>query len=183
MFNRKKEENEFDPYSVDKLARVPLVLKILVLKYWLGGAAAYFIFMGLNSMLGQERTIDSYFIFCIILGMFADLIVNRFIRMMGTSKKPTDKYIFVSGTSFVTLFLNILYTVVLFIMMFYAWSLLDLIFNFESHETFRKYIYFEEPFTFALLYVLADSLALAIKRYSILLYKKIRYKNISDEDE
>lgn len=181
-FGNKKNENEFDPYSVDKLARIPLVLKILVIKYWLGGAAAYFVFMGLNNLLGS-RTIDSYLIFCIILGMATDLIVNRFIRMMGTSKKPTEKYLFVNGTSFITLFLNILYAILLFAMMFGFWSGLDAIVHFNNHETLRRYIYFEEPFLFGLMFVLADLLAIVIKNNVIKLYKKIRYGSIDDTEE
>ena len=41
-----KDENmDFNPYEVDKLARVPSWIKILLLKYW-AAAAACFLLMG-----------------------------------------------------------------------------------------------------------------------------------------
>lgn len=185
----KKEENEFDPYSVDKLSRVPLVLKIFIIKYWGAGAAAMFVYLGLNQYLPVDQfgnlNYDAHAVYWIIAGLFIDLLMNKLIRMMGNPMKPTQKYIFVNGSSAFTIFGNILYACVTwFVIVFTYNKVLFLIFRDRVYELSANWSPFN-PFTWALLFVICDALFLLVKNLIIKLYKKFRYgkENVKYEDE
>lgn len=183
-----QNENEFDPYAVDKLSRVPLVLKVLVVKYWGAGAAAFLVFMGLNKFLPSDvdgsRNLDAYLIFWVIFGLIIDFFMNKLIRMMGNPIKPTQKYIFINGSSAFTIFGNILYAALCwYIIMWGYQGFLQLIFDDIKYNALNPRLWSpENPFTFALLFTICDILLLLIKNGIIKLYRYIHFgKENKDE--
>lgn len=187
--NKNKNENEFDPYSVDKLARIPLVLKILVIKYWGAGAACLFVYLGMNQYLPTEvngtLNYDAHAIFWVLFGLVLDLFVNKLIRMMGNPMKPTQKYIFVNGSSAFTIFANIVYAIVTWFIIIYTYnSVLTLIFKDGINDLSSAWSPFN-PFTWAALFVVCDAILLTIKNLLIKLIKRIRYgkEDIEYEDQ
>lgn len=188
-FKKEKEQNEFDPYSVDKLSRIPLVLKIFVIKYWGAGAAALFVYLGMNQYLPVESNgslnYDAHAIFWVIFGLVIDLMMNKLIRMMGNPLRPTQKYIFVNGSSAFTIFGNIVYACVTWFVIVFSYNrVLYWIFRDKVADLSPSWSPFN-PFTWALLFVICDALFLLIKNLIIKLYRKIRYgkENIKYEDE
>ena len=55
----KRIAEEFDPYKVDKLSKIPSWLIILVLKYWAAAAAVFFTVIG-GIDIGLDFSYDNY---------------------------------------------------------------------------------------------------------------------------
>lgn len=183
-----ENENEFDPYSVDKLARVPLVLKVFIIKYWGAGAAALLVYMAFNQFMPVDEAgqinLDGHAVFWIVLGLIIDFFMNKVIRMMGNPIKPTQKYIFVNGSSAFTIFGNILYAALCWFIIINAYDgFLRLIFSDIKYNALDARLWSPfNPFTFALLFVLCDGLLLLIKNQLIRLYRYIHFgKEEKDE--
>lgn len=86
----KHKEPQFDPYQIDKLARIHPSIKIGFLKFWIIGAAFYMVVYGLPQRFDY---LDRMVLFWLVLVLMIEYIGNSFIMWMNTPDTSTLKYL------------------------------------------------------------------------------------------
>ena len=177
-----KDENmDFNPYEVDKLARVPSWIKILLLKYW-AAAAACFLLMGAWE-LGLNVFNDSPDVtirLVILLGLFLTVLMNYpirvIIRLMYNRRNNTYKYNMVNMKGIKTLPLALVYNMAIAILIF----ILNVNFLSKFHLVFDPFGTTDgtgiEPFTIALVYMLIDGICIIVKNIIVMIAQRVIYK-------
>ena len=177
-----KDENmDFNPYEVDKLARVPSWIKILLLKYW-AAAAACFLLMGAWE-LGLNVFNDSPDVtirLVILLGLFLTVLMNYpirvIIRLMYNRRNNTYKYNMVNMKGLKTLPLALVYNMAIAILIF----ILNVNFLSKFHLVFDPFGTTDgtgiEPFTIALVYMLIDGICIIVKNIIVMIAQRVIYK-------
>lgn len=100
-----KTEKQYDPYGIDKLTRVPVIIKVLLLKFWGAGAAGYLVFLSF-SMTNPTAIYEAYWL---VHTLVTDIIINRFIMMWAKPDAPTRQFTFITGRSLFSLIFNLIY--------------------------------------------------------------------------
>ena len=177
-----KDENmDFNPYEVDKLARVPSWIKILLLKYW-AAAAACFLLMGAWE-LGLNVFNDSPDVtirLVILLGLFLTVLMNYpirvIIRLMYNRRNNTYKYNMINMKGLKTLPLALVYNMAIAILIF----ILNVNFLSKFHLVFDPFGTTDgtgiEPFTIALVYMLIDGICIIVKNIIVMIAQRVIYK-------
>ena len=158
-----KLEKELDPYKIDKFARIPMWIIVLVLKWWFAGAIYYFAYMGVLVQTQDGST--EAIIGGVIFGAILDLLINRIIRFMEREKGANEKYILVTTKKYVSFILNMLYGLFVSFLITYGFGFLVAsiakLFNYTGNLGM-------EPILFGILFVLIDFALIKLKR----LFKK-----------
>jgi len=177
-----KDENmDFNPYEVDKLARVPSWIKILLLKYW-AAAAACFLLMGAWE-LGLNVFNDSPDVtirLVILLGLFLTVLMNYpirvIIRLMYNRRNNTYKFNMINMKGLKTLPLALVYNMAIAILIF----ILNVNFLSKFHLVFDPFGTTDgtgiEPFTIALVYMLIDGICIIVKNIIVMIAQRVIYK-------
>ena len=177
-----KDENmDFNPYEVDKLARVPSWIKILLLKYW-AAAAACFLLMGAWE-LGLNVFNDSPDVtirLVILLGLFLTVLMNYpirvIIRLMYNRRNNTYKFNMINMKGLKTLPLALVYNMAIAILIF----VLNVSFLSKFHLVFDPFGTTDgtgiEPFTIALVYMLIDGICIIVKNIIVMIAQRVIYK-------
>ena len=199
--NNKKTNNSIDeikeinanPYELDKFSKIPSWIKILFLKYW-AAAAAVFFFLISNFLLDftqleeegkkaeSNLTIDFMVILFICLGLtlFFTYIVRPIVRFMFNRQDNTFKYNMVNVRGLWALPLNFAY---MFIVSFCIYPL-QFIFTVKwgiNTNLFGQAVGID-PFTYGVMFLIVDSIALLIKNGIIMIYQRISYKKQINAD-
>lgn len=186
--NREQVNQDINPYEVDKLSRVPSWLVILILKYWAAAAAVYFGLIGglslgldfsswetaesLQGKLAQDEAI--IIILALALALVLNYIVKPIVRLMYNRRNNTYKFNMVNGKGFVYLFVSLAYTFVLsFVLYFITLFLSNYHLVLDPFGTSGNQGI--DPFTYALCFLIVDSIFVLIKNGIVSLYKRIKY--------
>lgn len=164
----KKKEKEFDPYTVDKLSKVPTWLKAIFIKFWFPGCVCYFIMMGLN-LMGLDATV----VIGLVLGLIVDILVNPCFRLMQSDRKEYDNYMMFPFPFKVywTLIANMVYYVCVLICVNYCYYGLNLLFNNLWGTSGELYVAVE-PLLMGILVLLFDMAFIGIKDAVVWLVRK-----------
>lgn len=81
--SRRGRQKQFDPYKTDFLARIPVWVKALFVKFWFAGAVCYFVMWGLNI----RNSLDSLVLTGAVMGLIVDVLVNPLYRYLETDRK------------------------------------------------------------------------------------------------
>ena len=105
--SRRGRQKQFDPYKTDFLARIPVWVKALFVKFWFAGAVCYFVMWGLNI----RNSLDSLVLTGAVMGLIVDVLVNPLYRYLETDRKEYNAYMMFPFPfrQFWTFFTNILY--------------------------------------------------------------------------
>ena len=185
--------NDIDPYKVDKLSKVPSWLIVLLLKYWAAAAAIYFIGMDTfvinwsdvdNVKLSENIDIVAYvasqtllltILFGLFLAIFTNYIVRPFVRMMYNRRNNTFRYNMVNVKGFKSFILALLYNMplsflltIIVVWMGYFGLVLD-----PFGTTGGTGV---EPFSYALVYIIVDSICVLIKDVIVNIHERAKYK-------
>lgn len=173
---KKAREKEFDPYTVDKLSKVPTWLKAVFIKFWFAGCVCYFIMMGLN-LMGLDATV----IIGLVLGLVVDILVNPCFRLMQSDRKEYDNYMMFPFPfkAYWTLIANMVYYIILLIGVNYCYYGLNLLFNNIWGTTDELYVAVE-PLLMGLLVLIFDMAFIGIKDLIVYLVRRHR-KNKEEE--
>jgi hypothetical protein len=189
-----KDENmDFNPYEVDKLARVPSWIKILLLKYWAAAAACFLLFgaseLGLNV---YSDSVDGTVKLIMLLGLFFTILMNYpirvIIRLMYNRRNNTYRYNMINMKGLKTfplaLVYNFIIAVIAFIIIVDVLSPNGLVFD-PFGTTGGIGI---EPFTVGFIYLFVDGIFVLIKNliyrlWQIHVYKKQINTNIKIEPQ
>ena len=156
-----KEKN--NPYLVDKLSKIPAIVKVLFLKFWVAGAAFYLIFMSIELL--KIDFLDQLAIFVLILTLLNEYVIHKLIVYISVPGNSTIKYLphFIKRSSVKSLVATLIYTTLLtglsFAMILYLWM------GVLNFHTIDYYLSGAEsgPFGFGLCYIAVDMLYISIR--------------------
>jgi hypothetical protein len=191
---KEKDVNQINPYELDKLSKIPSWLIIIFLKYWAAAAAVYFGLIGgvsfgldfsewgeptdIIQKLAQDEIIIFILAFALCLGM--NYIVKPIVRMMYNRRNNTYRYNMVNGKGFVYLFVTFIYAFVLSIILYFMTNILSyygLVLDlFGTTGSIGI-----DPFTYALCFIVVDSIFIAAKNGINILINRIKYKKLLEE--
>lgn len=169
MSKKKKEEKkttledgtEVDPYSIDKLQTIPVILKILLIKFWVVGAAFLFVVMGLRPETFD--TLDKLVLLILIITLGIEYISNLAISFMDRPEKPIKHHMShdFNKRKFYSLFVTLLYATVMVLLTHFTLEFLvrmgmKTIGDFISEST-------ADPFTFAIIFLIYDMLYIYLR--------------------
>lgn len=174
----KEVENSNNAYNKqDKLGKIPSWIKIILLKYWVAGAAFYFFGMGGYFLWYNEsgdETGNTIRILAIVgLGytLFKEYLEKNIIRYMRTNEDDTYRYNLINLHGVKSFFAHLVYCYALTVFM------ASILVNFvKVKDVWGTGSIGYEPFTVALVYLILDILCILIKNLIILVVKKIQYK-------
>lgn len=163
---KKDQAQEFNPYSVDKLAKVPTWIKALFVKFWFAGAICYFCLWGLGNYINSQ--LDLVFLTGIVMGLITDLIINNAFLYFQSDKREYEKYMFItiSGKKIWPIFANIILGIVEQFGIIGIYSLINSQIDNPS-KTLGV-----EPILYGLFFVLIDMALISIKNLIQKLIKK-----------
>lgn len=187
--SKKKKENidEFNPYEVDKLSKIPSWLIIFVLKFWAAAAAVFFTIIGgidigidfskdnFNNVIASINKSEQIIV---IIGFAISILLNYAVKqiviLLNNRRNNTYKYNLINQTGLLGFFLHLLYGIVVSFVLFFAISFLGYkgwVFNlFGTSE------YGIEPFTYGLCFIIIDILCVIIKNIVCDIVERIKYK-------
>lgn len=180
-------EIEANPYELDKFSKIPSWIKIFFLKYW-AAAAAVFFFLVSNFLLDfteledAEKKLSTNFaldfavilFICLGLTLFFTYIVRPIVRFMFNRQNNTFKYNMVNIRGLWALPMNFAYMFVVSIIIYPMQYILTVKWGINTN-LFGQAAGID-PFTFGLMFLIVDSIALLIKNGIIIIYQRISYK-------
>ena len=166
-----KNEQQFDPYRIDRLAMIPAPVKAVVIKFWFAGAVYYFIGLGIAA-LNTPSQLDLVVVLGIVLGMVTDLMVNSIFRFMRTDKNDYAPYMVFGAKKFRNFFLNILYNIVLSFLIAYTYNFINIFAQNLGWVEEGAVLITAEPLLYGVFYLMYDFAVLGI----IALVRKIMKK-------
>lgn len=166
-----KKSKEFDPYRRNILARIPVWLKAVFIKWWFAGAVCFFIMWGIGL-----KDLDAIVLVGVVLGVIVDVLVNPIFRMMESDKKEYNNYMMFPFPfkAFWTFFTNIIYYVVIALLINYCYLGVNELMNLIKGTLGEDYhIYVAvEPLLFGVFCVIADMAFIGIKDLIVYLVKR-----------
>jgi hypothetical protein len=166
---KRGKERKFDPYSIDKLSRVPTTLKALFIKWWFAGVVCYFIMMGLGYYLMYDD-LDMIIVLGIVMGIVVDVFVNPIFHFLESDRKEYDNFMLFPFPfkKFWTFFTNILYYMCVIIAVAY-------IFVFINGTLLNgKATLGVEPLLFGIFTVIVDMIVIGIKDLIVFLIRRAK---------
>ena len=181
-----KDENmDINPYEMDKLAKVPSWLKILLLKYWAAAAASFLLFgisfLGLDIFKESEvDNIETTVKLVILIGLFLAVFMNYgvrlVVRLMYNRRNNTYRYNMVNIKGLKSFFVSIVYNMLMALIIYYVTVYIlspnGLVFD-PFGTTGGIGI---EPFTVGLIYLFFDAIFLVIKNLILMAFQRYKYK-------
>lgn len=162
---------EFDPYKTDKLAKIPVWVKALFIKFWFAGAVCFFVNMGLGTVISDP--LDLLAIDGVVLGILTDVLVNPIFRFLESSEKEYNNYMMFPFPlkKFWTLFTNIVYYVAIML------GVLGLYYVMNEFGGMGVYV---EPLLFGVFAVIIDMAFIGIKDLIVYLVKRAKRNKQED---
>lgn len=187
--SKKKKENidEFNPYEVDKLSKIPSWLIIFVLKFWAAAAAVFFTIIGgidigidfskdnFNNVIASINKSEQIIV---IIGFTISILLNYAVKqvviLLNNRRNNTYKYNLINQTGLLGFFLHLLYGIVVSFVLFFAISFLG--YKGWVINLFGTSEYGIEPFTYGLCFIIIDILCVIIKNIVCDIVERIKYK-------
>ena len=191
---KEKDVNQINPYELDKLSKIPSWLIVILLKYWAAAAAVYFgliggISIGLDfSDWGEPTDIVEKFaqdeiiilILAFALCIVMNYIVKPIVRLMYNRRNNTYKYNMINGKGFVFLFVTFFYTFILSLILYFITNILSyygLVLDlFGTTGSIGI-----DPFTYALCFLVVDSIFVLCKNCINMIINRIKYKKLLED--
>lgn len=170
---KNKPESGFNPYAIDKLAKIKPGIKIGFMKFWFSGAAFFVTFTALS--VDTYDILDRFVLLVLILTLAVEFISNKVIIWMNNDKQPTLHYLpfHFKRSSILSLLASLVYVILMVIAIYYFVELIMLIgipsvgmlmFGFDNQGI--------DPITFGIVYWFIDYLWITIKELILKKYKK-----------
>lgn len=187
-----KDENmEINPYEVDKLAKVPSWIKILLLRYWAAAAACFLLFglseLGMNiykddEVSAFETNIKLIIILGLFLAVFTNYVVRVFVRLMYNRRDNTYRLNLINFKGILSFVAALAYNFVLAILIFM------IIVGFLSKYGLVLDPFGTtggigiEPFTVGFVYLILDGICVIIKDIIVMIIQRVKF-NIQNKSE
>ena len=159
---RSKKEVILQPYNTGPFAMWPLWLKVVLSKFWVAGAAFYFVGFGMPQ-LGQG-VVDKIFTLGLILGPLNAIIIYPFIKYLCRSEDKAEEFMFIKNNSALRIILHVLYNWLVIIIIAYSYQLINFVINAMMHYEKGVIKFGVEPIFFGGFYLLFDYLLIKMRR-------------------
>lgn len=169
--DEKEVGKNFNPYKLDKLSRVPTVVKALFIKWWFAGMCCFLFVMGLQHLIQGENLI---WVNGIMMGVVVDVLVNPCLRYFDDDTKKCNNYMMFPFPfkKFWTFFANVAYSVV--VMWGVNFAYMGISRFLESAMGSTKFGM--EPLLFGVFYVVIDMAFIGVKDGIVYGVKKSKRK-------
>ena len=154
-------QEELDKYRGRTRKKLPLWLKVALLKAWFYGAVCFFFMWGLGGYLADA--LDLFFVTAIALGMVTDLLVNTILRYYAETDGANDRWMMIPRRGVAGFFLNILYAFVVLGVVDMVYTAVNIAILSVTRQT-DAVPFGVEPILFGLLYMGIDTGFIALKR-------------------
>ncbi len=183
------EIEEFNPYQVDKLSKIPSWIIISILKYWAAAAAVFFILIGgidigidfsviedqAKATAESSLNLSFKIIVLITLGLtlIFTYIVRPIVRLLYNRRNNTYRFNMVNNKGIIALVLNWIY------MFFISFTIFFVIIYFGYKgwipNLFGGENYGIEPFSYGLFFMILDTIMILLKNLIWNIYQRIKY--------
>ena len=126
-------QEELDKYRGRTRKKLPLWLKVALLKAWFYGAVCFFFMWGLGGYLADA--LDLFFVTAIALGMVTDLLVNTILRYYAETDGANDRWMMIPRRGVAGFFLNIVYAFVVLALVVLVYNVINRLILSVTHET------------------------------------------------
>ena len=133
-------------------------LKAVLLKAWFAGVVCYFMIWG----AGIGNPLDIVLLVGIVLGIVTDLLTNSIFRLYARSPGQNDRWMMVSAKKYISLPLNILYSIALVFCVVVSYNAINLLLCWITRQTEPPLSI--EPILFGFLTAAWDLLFLGMRR-------------------
>ena len=154
-------QEELDKYRGRTRKKLPLWLKVALLKAWFYGAVCFFFMWGLGGYLADA--LDLFFVTAIALGMVTDLLVNTILRYYAETDGANDRWMMIPRRGVAGFFLNIFYAFVVLGLVDMVYTAVNIAILSVTRQT-DTVPFGVEPIIFGLLYMGIDTGFIALKR-------------------
>ena len=117
-------EEELNRYRSKGKLKLPMWLKVVLIKAWFYGAVCFFFLWGLGMYVRDQ--LDLFFATAIALGMVTDLLVNTIFRYFAETEGINDRWMMFPKKGVVSFFWNILYAFVVLFLVATLYNVLNL---------------------------------------------------------
>ena len=162
----KVDEKEINTYKNDKLAKIPVWVKALFVKFWFNGAVCFFFYWGLG--IAIPGFWDIVLVTALAMGAVTDILVNNIFFFFGDERYK--KWMLIPYKKFWTFFVNLIYSCVVMLIVVYFYEGINLLFN-AQNTGFNV-----EPITFGLIYLGFDLIFIGIKNLIVKIIKDAKEK-------
>lgn len=152
---------EIDPYSIDKLSKIPNWIKIVFVKFWVVGAAFLFVMMGLSPEIFD--ILDKLVLLILITTLGVEYISNTLIIFIDKPERRALHHLSheFKRKSFYSLFITLFYSAIMILLTHFTLDFLvrlgmPTIGDFISQST-------ADPITFAIIFLIYDTIYILIK--------------------
>lgn len=171
-FNEKLPKDAPNPYKIDFLARIPTWIKVVFIKFWIGGAICYFGFFGLGAYV--PGILDLQVLVGLITGIVNDFLVNPGFLYFESDQKEYHKYLMIpiSGKRIWTLLVNIAYGIIITLIVaqiYYFINVVVVVFKDLPKDTITIPV---EPIGYGIILLLVDLFFVSIKNYIVKIAKR-----------
>lgn len=118
-------EEELRKYRAGTKKKMPMWLKVVLIKAWFAAAVCWFFLIGMP----VAAMLDKLFITGIAYGFVVDLLVNNVIRFIEETPGSNDRWLVVSKKGYISLLLNIIYSLVLMVLIVFTYEALNALIN------------------------------------------------------
>lgn len=187
--NKNTQDNfeDFNPYEVDKLSKVPVFLIVILLKFWAAAAAVFFMTIGgldigvdftspTSDTIEYNFNVSFMIIVLIALGMAVvfNYGIKQLIFMAHNRRRNTFRYYMIPLKGFSAFLLHLVYMFIVSLILYFLTVYLgskNIVFNPFSGENNGI-----EPITYGICFVIVDGIFVSIKDLIIAIVQYVKYK-------
>ena len=170
-------EKELDKYRSKHKLKLPMWLKVILIKAWFYGAVCFFFMWGLGAYVADQ--LDLFAITAIGLGMVTDLLVNTIFRYFAETEGANDRWMMFPKKGLPSFFWNILYAFGVLFLVATLYNIINIALLAIIGET-NKVILGVEPILFGLFYTGIDMGLIEMKRLFVRIVSEARSKASRD---
>lgn len=117
-------KEELEKYTSSKgKRRIPVPLRVFLIKAWFYGAVCFFVFWGLGLYVGSR--LDLCVIAAVFMGLVTDLLINTLLRFGEKRGGGSSGHMMVRRTGVLGLMLNVAYACVLMFVIVTAYAMIN----------------------------------------------------------
>lgn len=158
----KYSKEELEKYtSAAQKKRVPVPLKVFLIKAWFYGAVCYFVFWGLGLYVSSQ--LDQCVVAAAAMGLVTDLLINSLLRFGERRSGESGRHMMVERTGVIGLLLNLLYALALMFLIVTVYAMINALLAVRSAQGGQAALLGVGPIGFGLIAAGIDTMLIACK--------------------
>lgn len=157
------KNNELHPYKTSFFSKIPLKVRIPLIKWWFMGAIYYFVGWGLPQF--RSSGIDTIFILGLIIGLVNITVLQYIIKELSVSPDVYNIYLSIRNKSVLRGLISVIYGWIIAALIATTYELLNRLFIIVFSLKENTVSIGVEPILFGILYVLFDGVWMLIRNF------------------